>query len=258
VPFTRAQGLAAGLSVGDLRGSRFRRLVHDTYVPADRLLTTALLAEVALRIAPPGAVAARHTAAVLWGGVVPDTAQVHLALKPGTRLRVDGIDARVRHRVQMGRHQGLPLTSPGQTFHDLAEDLDLVDLVVVGDSLVPSGLVSLANLERAATQLSGPGTKGAGRAVAYVRPGVDSAMESRLRLLLVLAGLPEPIVNLPIRDEVTGRVLYRIDLAYPAMEDRHRIRRSTARRVRPSVAMGRPAPRRAGTGRLAARRRVVR
>jgi hypothetical protein len=167
------------------------------------------------------------------GGVVPDTAQVHLALKPGTRLRVDGIDARVRHRVQMGRHQGLPLTSPGQTFHDLAEDLDLVDLVVVGDSLVPSGLVSLANLERAATQLSGPGTKGAGRAVAYVRPGVDSAMESRLRLLLVLAGLPEPIVNLPIRDEVTGRVLYRIDLAYPAMEDRHRIRRSTARRVRP-------------------------
>jgi hypothetical protein len=124
-------------------------------VPADRLLTTALLAEVALSIAPPGAVAARHTAAVLWGGVVPDTAQVDLTLRPGTRLGVDGIDARVRHRVQMGRHQGLPLTSPGQTFHDLAEDLDLVDLVVVGDSLVPSGLVSLANLERAATQLSG-------------------------------------------------------------------------------------------------------
>ena len=145
---------------------------HDTYVPADRLLTTSLLAEVALRIAPPGAVAARHTAAVLWGGVVPDTAQIHLTLKPGTRLRVDGIDARVRHRVQMGRHHGLPLTSPGQTFHDLAEDLDLVDLVVVGDSLVRSGLVSRANLERAATQLSGPGTKGAGRAVAYVRPGV--------------------------------------------------------------------------------------
>lgn len=63
-------------------------------------MTPALLAEVALRIAPPGAGAARHTAAVLWGGVVPDTAQVHLTLKPApgcastASTRVFGIECR--------------------------------------------------------------------------------------------------------------------------------------------------------------------
>jgi hypothetical protein len=40
-------------------------------------------------------------------------------------------------------------------------------------------------------------------------------MESRLRMLLVLAGLPEPVVNHALRDETTGRVRYRLDLSYP-------------------------------------------
>ncbi len=39
-------------------------------------------------------------------------------------------------------------------------------------------------------------------------------METRLRLLLVLAGLPEPVVDVAIRDE-GGRVVYRLDLGYP-------------------------------------------
>jgi hypothetical protein len=39
-------------------------------------------------------------------------------------------------------------------------------------------------------------------------------METRLRMLLVLAGLPEPVVNHTIRDR-QGRVLMRFDLSYP-------------------------------------------
>jgi very-short-patch-repair endonuclease len=39
-------------------------------------------------------------------------------------------------------------------------------------------------------------------------------METRLRMLLVLAGLPEPQVNLRLRDE-HGTVFLRLDLAYP-------------------------------------------
>jgi very-short-patch-repair endonuclease len=41
-------------------------------------------------------------------------------------------------------------------------------------------------------------------------------METRLRLLIVLAGLPEPKVNHKIRDE-HGRVLVRLDLSYPEL-----------------------------------------
>jgi hypothetical protein len=107
------------------------------------------------------------------------------------------------------------MTSPGQTFHDLGEDLGIVDLVVAGDSFVSSGLITCADLAAAVARLSGPGTEAAERAVAYVRTGVESPMETRLRLLLVLAGLPEPVVNLAIRDELSGRLRYRIDLAYP-------------------------------------------
>lgn len=38
-------------------------------------------------------------------------------------------------------------------------------------------------------------------------------METRLRLLIVLAGLPEPEVNIKIRD-ATGHVVMRFDLGY--------------------------------------------
>jgi len=41
-------------------------------------------------------------------------------------------------------------------------------------------------------------------------------METRLRMLLVLAGFPEPTVNFKIRDE-HGVVLMRFDLSYPGV-----------------------------------------
>ena len=47
-----------------------------------------------------------------------------------------------------------------------------------------------------------------------MRAGVDSPMESRLRLLLVLAGLPEPVVN-HIEYREDGSWERRFDLAYP-------------------------------------------
>jgi hypothetical protein len=45
------------------------------------------------------------------------------------------------------------------------------------------------------------------------RSGVDSPQETRLRLLLVLAGLPEPSVNLIIR-QPDGSWRRRYDMAY--------------------------------------------
>ena len=42
-------------------------------------------------------------------------------------------------------------------------------------------------------------------------------MESRLRMLLVLAGLPEPVVNLIVRN-ADGSWRRRFDLSYPALK----------------------------------------
>ena len=51
------------------------------------------------------------------------------------------------------------------------------------------------------------------RAARWVRVGVDSIMKTRLRMLIVLAGLPEPTVGHVIRRD-DGSRLHRIDLAY--------------------------------------------
>ena len=53
---------------------------------------------------------------------------------------MSGVDARVRRQHEAVQHQGLPMTCATQTFLDLAGDLDLVDLVVLGDSLVRAGV----------------------------------------------------------------------------------------------------------------------
>ena len=54
-------------------------------------------------------------------------------------------------------------------------------------------------LIEAAAQWNCKGCRLARRAASLAREGVDSPQETRLRLLLVLAGLPEPRVNLIIR-----------------------------------------------------------
>jgi hypothetical protein len=92
----------------------------------------------------------------------------------------------------------------------------LVDLVIVGDWLVRKKKVSLEALRRhceASTSRHG----GAARlAAALVRERVDSPMESRLCMLIVLAGLPEPVVNMTIRD-LRGEPVRRYDLCWPSV-----------------------------------------
>ena len=100
---------------------------------------------------------------------------------------------------------------------DLATGLDLVALVVLGDSLIRAGRTSTAVLRDAATAWRGRGAKLARRAARYVRDGIDSAMETRLRMLLVLAGLPAPEVNFILRHP-DGSWWMRFDMCYPSLK----------------------------------------
>ena len=150
---------------------------------------------------------------MLWGGVVPDDPDIHVT-SPGARCKTAGI---VGHRAKRGQtvtvRRGLRLTTPIQTFLDLAQVLDLVDLVVLGDSLVKKRRCRLEDLLEVAGEATGPGAALARRAASLVREGVDSPMESRLRMLIVLAGLLEPKVDYRIYSS-DGALLYRFDLAY--------------------------------------------
>lgn len=218
-PFTRAEAVAAGLDPRLLRGSRFRRIFRGVYVDASAAVDEVVRLRAALALHPEGAFVSHLSAARLFGLPVPPTPDVHVSVlrqqdrrsRAGLRSHVGGPDPR------LVEHRGVRASHPLQMFVEVASSLSLVDLVVVGDALLrvfrldADRLVSwcAASTDRHATA--------ARAAAAFVRSEVDSPMESRLRMLIVLAGLPEPEVNHKIRDE-SGRVAIRLDLSYPRLK----------------------------------------
>ncbi|MEP6630361.1 MAG: hypothetical protein ABJA89_07805 [Lapillicoccus sp.] len=215
-PFTRAEALAAGLTdqhLGD--ATTFVRIFRGVYVGRATTRTLAVRTRAALRIAPPSAMASHETAAVLWGGTVPPQSDIHLTVPQGLNCQAAGI--RTHRYLQVAEpviHRGVRLTPPERTVCDLAPRLDLVGLVVLGDRLVRRGATTPIQLIRAADEWPGDFRSRLQRATRLVRVGVDSPPESRLRMLVVLAGLPEPTVNHIIRHDETGDWLRRFELAY--------------------------------------------
>jgi very-short-patch-repair endonuclease len=109
---------------------------------------------------------------------------------------------------------GIPISTPEQCFLEIAAaGADLVELVVLGDSLVKKSRTTPQRLVDAAESSRSYRVRTARRAARLVREGVDSPMESRLRMLIVLAGLPEPKVNLVLWT-ADGRYEFRFDLWY--------------------------------------------
>jgi hypothetical protein len=184
--------------------------VHlDRAVPA----TLGVRIAAALLVVTPGSHVSHHTAARLWGAVVPEHPDIHVS-SPRNRTRRDGITAhRVKARQDVVLFHGIWLTTPVQTFLDLAHCLTLVDLVVLGDSLVKGRRTTPEELVSTCRGHRGPYSRLARRAAALVRAGVDSPMETRLRLLIVLAGLPEPEVDHRVH-AYDGSLLRRYDLCY--------------------------------------------
>lgn len=219
-PFTRPEALAAGLTVDQLAGPGYQRLFHGVYLPAQVLVTELDRAREAIRVSAPGTYASHQTAAIIWGGWVPDTSETHISVPEGaTRTKRQGIRA---HRAPASalplKHHGLLVSSPLQTFRELAASrLDLVDLVVFGDSLVRARRTTVEEVRHAASSWVGVGSALARRAAALVRQGVDSPAESRLRMVIVLAGLPEPEVNVITR-LVGGDWSRRFDLCYRGLK----------------------------------------
>lgn len=215
-PFTRAEAVAAGLDVRVLRSKAFRVLFRGVYVAADLPDSTELTIRAALKLHPPSAFASHHTAGELLGLPVPASPDVHVSVLAGAdRSQRAGIACHVAPRSSsVTRRRGIRVAAPLELFVQLAGHLRLVDLVVLGDAMVRKGLVSVARLIEHCGSTRVRNAKAARRAAAYVRAEVDSPMETRLRMLIVLAGLPEPVVNHKIRD-ANGNVLRRFDLSYP-------------------------------------------
>ena len=125
--------------------------------------------------------------------------------------------------------RGIRTTDPIATFIDCAGWLSLVDLVVLGDALVKKYGITADELRRACERSTDYYAGLARSAACYVRDGVDSPMESRLRMLIVLAGLPE--TGRELQDLLGGRPSASTPRPLlPGHQADHRVRRTPARR----------------------------
>ncbi len=213
-PFLRSEARTLGVSARALRGSAYRPVLHGVLVDARVPDTLVTRARAALLVSPEGGVVSHWTAARLWGGRVPDNDFVHVAFMRRVRFRVHGVKPHCfRHRLDVRQRHGLPVTSPAQTFCHMARFLGLVDLVALGDSLVRKGRCTPDDLRAYAGGWPGQFHTECVDAARLVRERVDSSPETALRLLMVLAGLPEPEVDIRIRD-ADGAIRFRIELGY--------------------------------------------
>ena len=214
-PFTRTQALTAGLTDAELRRRDFVRLYRGVYLSRQAPASLEVRARGALLLAPSTAVISHHTAAALWGGSVPHSSSVHLTIARSQSFQTAGVRTHESDRARDTTfHRGIRMTTPEQTFIDLAANLDLVELVVLGDRMVRREVTTPQRLVRSADAWRGHHRGRVCRCAGLVRAGVDSPPESRLRMLVVLAGLPEPAVNHVVRDPDTGEWLRRFELAY--------------------------------------------
>lgn len=124
------------------------------------------------------------------------------------------------HRLAEGTvvvtRSGVRLVSAEVAWCQLAGRLSHNDIVVVGDFLVrrKRPLSSLAKLRATVDALGAVrGVRAMRRALEDVRAGTDSPMETRVRLLLVAGGLPEPVIQFAVKD-ADGFFVATSDLAY--------------------------------------------
>lgn len=217
MPFSRGEAAAHGVTRGQLRTEAYRRLGAGLYrwvrLPESPEL---LLTAVAKRL-PPGAAFSGWTAAWLHGIDAAPCSPVEVTIpEPVGGSRRSG--ARVlRYRLRADEivwRRSLPTTSALRTLVDLGGRDPLTEAVVALDLILHAGLATIAEAREYVE--SHPGVKGVARlrrALSYAEPNAESAMESRLRMLLVLARLPRPDVQVSIHDE-QGRFIGRPDLLY--------------------------------------------
>ena len=207
-----------GLTKDHLLGASWRRLGGGFY--ALRAIAddpNVVLAATSRRL-PVTAVFSGRTAGWLHGLDLPPCNPVEVTLPLSSHTsRLTGIA--VRRAAVMANEavtrRGYPTTSAVRTLSDLARRLPLVEGVAALDMALHKRLLQLDELGSwACAHPRYPGVARLRRSIELAEPATESVMETRLRLLLVMAGLPRPQAQTRLYDEA-GLFLGRPDLYYP-------------------------------------------
>lgn len=155
------------------------------------------------------------TAALLWDAPVPLSLDrrslIHVSVVAPARapharglaghsLRIDPAD--------IGRRRGLRVSSPARTWCDAAGILALDDLVALGDYFIhhASPLTSVAEIGGVLSSIARMrGARHAREALSLLDDRPESPQESKLRLIVLRSGLPEPVINHELVDSETGK-----------------------------------------------------
>ncbi|MFF1571213.1 hypothetical protein ACFVWR_00570 [Leifsonia sp. NPDC058292] len=240
---------AAGVGTGRLRGPSFQHPFYGMRSVGLDLDDHLQLCRAAAVVLPPACFFSHHSAAVIHGLPLPwreSPREVEVSVfEPARPPELHGVIAhQLRGNSQILRSvDGLRVLGVEDTWAQLSSSLSFDDLVVIGDLLITGthpydGAPPPSSIELLEGAVKRHGRRRGVRplrlALDAVRYGSLSPQESRLRLALTAAGLPEPALNHPVTD--SGRTLAMIDLAYPqhrvAVEylgDHHRTERETYR-----------------------------
>jgi len=212
-PFTLAEARGAGLERWHLEGASWRREGRGTYVwvgiggsPIGQLKAASC------RL-PPEAAFSGLTAACLHGIDVSPVEPIEVTAPLVTRSGIC-VHHMCLDEAEVVRVRGLRATSIVRTLADLSARLDLVEAVVIADVALHKRLTSIAELSRwAAAHRGRAGIRKLKRVIDHAEPKAQSQMETRLRMLLVLNGLPRPKAQVPIYG-ADGRLIGYPDLYY--------------------------------------------
>lgn len=216
--FTVADARRAGLTWKQLQSATWRRVGDGLYMWAKLGESPMLLLAAIQRDLPAVAAFSGRTAAWLHGLDLPLDGPIEVTVPPSC-----GISARAGTSVRRAalpecdvvERRGVRATSALRTVADLARRLPLVEAVVVADMALRQRLVDLEALTSyVAARPRRWGIAHLRRVAELAEPRAESPMETRLRMLLVLAGLPRPEAQVPLHDD-SGRFLGRPDLYYP-------------------------------------------
>ncbi len=216
-PFTVAEARRAGLARWHLEGASWRRLGPAIYAWTGLSETPALKLEAARIRSPASAAFSGKTAAWLHGLDVAPAEPIEAILPgDGEGWERGGITVRrvALDDCEVVARRGFRTTSLVRTLSDLSRKLSLVEAVVITDMALHAGLIHRAELSKWVDRRAGRKGIAAERLVLEFAEGAaESPMETRLRMLLVLRGLPRPEVQVNVRKEA-GSFVGRPDLYY--------------------------------------------
>lgn len=215
-PFTRQQALDVGITPAQMRHPRWTSRFRSVYEQPDAdtdLVTICRALSLAL---PDDAVFSRLTAAALRGWWLPHRAPqrpIEVTVPPQRLLERKDVRC-IRSVLSSGDVEevaGLRVTTGLRTLQDLAAQWSLIDLVVMADSALRQGDCKSA---RWVLDNCVPGRRGVRtlrHALKLADPRSESAMETVLRMVIVIPGMPAPTPQAILRDE-GGEWLARVDL----------------------------------------------